>query len=105
MGPKEAHLRGYINRGRGATRPFKQLPRCAAVLPLLRAQALGRLRGPSSSDLDASSRTCGYLGGAASAAQRRAAREEVLAIALPASICTTPTHFRSSASVRLVVIP
>ena len=41
-------------------------------------QARGRLRGPSSPDDDASSRTCGYLGGAASAAQGRAAREEVV---------------------------
>ena len=68
-------------------------------------QALARLRGSSSPDRDASSRMCGYLGGAASAAQGRAAREEDLAIALPASICTTPTRFRSSASARLVVIP
>ena len=42
-------------------------------------QALGRLRGSSSPDRDASSRTCGYLGGAASATQGRAAREEVVA--------------------------
>ena len=48
-------------------------------------QALGRPRGPSSPDRDASSRTCGYLGGATSAAQGRAAREEVLATALPAT--------------------
>ena len=74
--------------------------------PLLRAQALGRLRGPSSPDRDASSRTCGYLGGAASAAKARAACEEVLATALPASICsTTSTCDRSSASTRLVIIP
>ena len=46
-------------------------------------QARGRLRGPSSPDRDDSSRTCGYLGGAASATQGRAAREEVLATALP----------------------
>ena len=68
-------------------------------------QALGRPCGPSSPDRDASSRTCGHLGGVASAAQGRAACEEVLATALPASICTTPTRFRSSASARLVVIP
>ena len=77
--------------------------------PLLAAppvrQALGRPREPSSPDRDASSRMCGYLGGAASAAQGRAAREEVHATALPASICTTPTHYRSSATARLVVIP
>ena len=68
-------------------------------------QALGRLRGSSSPDRDTSSRTCGYLGGAASAAQGRAVREEVLATALPASICTTPTRYRNSATARLVVIP
>ena len=45
------------------------------------------------------------LGGAASVAQGRAARDEVLATALPASICTTPTRYRSSATARLVVIP
>ena len=73
--------------------------------PLLRAQALGRLRRPSSPDRDASSRMCGYLGGAASVAQGRAAHEEVLATVLPASICTTPTRYRSSAIARLVVIP
>ena len=74
--------------------------------PLLRAQALGRLRGSSNPDRYASSRTCGYLGGAASAAQGRAAREEVLATALPASIySTTSTRDRSSASARLLVIP
>ena len=48
-------------------------------------QTLGRPRGPSSPDRDASSRTCEYLGGAASAAQGRAAREEVLTTALPAT--------------------
>ena len=68
-------------------------------------QARGRLRGPSSPDRDASSRTCGYLGGAASATQGQAAHEEVHATALPASICTTPTRYRSSATARLVVIP
>ena len=47
---------------------------------------------------------CGYLGGAASAAQGRAAHEEVLATALPAAICMTPTRFKSSAPARLVVI-
>ena len=69
-----------------------------SAAPLVR-QVLGRLRGSSSPDRDASSRTCGYLGGAASAAQGRAAREEILATALPASICTTPTRYRSSATV------
>ena len=68
-------------------------------------QALGRLRGSSNPDRDASSRMCGYIGGAASAAQGRATREEVLATALPTSICTTPTRYRSFATARLVVIP
>jgi len=68
-------------------------------------QALGRSRGPSNPYRDASSRTCGYLGGATSAAQGRAAREVDLATALPASICTTPTRYRSSATACLVVIP
>ena len=77
-----------------------------SIRPLLRAQALGRLRGSSNLDRDASSRTYGYLGGAASVAQGRAAREEVPATALPASICpTTSTRDRSSAPARLVVIP
>ena len=53
-------------------------------LPPVR-QALGRPRGPSSPDRDASFCTCGYLGGDASAAQGRAAREEVLATTLPAT--------------------
>ena len=68
-------------------------------------QALGRPRGPSSPNRDASSRTCGYLRGATSAAQGRVVREEVHATALPASICTTSTRYRSSATARLVVIP
>ena len=90
VGPKAGHLRGYINRG-GA--PKNPNPFLAA--PPVR-QALGRPRGPSSPDHGASSRTCGYL---------EAAREEVLATALPASICTTPTRYRSSSTARLVVIP
>ena len=68
-------------------------------------QALGRPRGPSSPDRDASSRMCGLRGGAALDAQRRPVREVVHATALPASICTTPTRYRSSATTRLVVIP
>ena len=46
-------------------------------------QALGRLRGSSSPDRDASSRTCGFRGGAALAAQGRAVREVLYATALP----------------------
>ena len=115
MRPKAANLRGYINRGGGHLRTLSVFivrvnVDAATVLLVSSAtppvrQARGRIRGPSSPDRDASTRTCGYLGGAASAAQGRAAREEVLATALPASICTTPTRYRSSATARLVVIP
>ena len=73
-------------------------------LPPVR-QALGRPRGPSSPDRDASSRTCGFRGGAALATQGRAVREVVPATALTASIHTTPTRYRSSVTARLVVIP
>ena len=68
-------------------------------------QALGRPHGPSSPDCGASSRTCGLRGDAALDAQGRAVREVVHATALPASICTTPTRYGSSATARLVVIP
>ena len=73
-------------------------------LPPVR-QALGRPRGPSSPDRDASSRMCGLRGGIALAAQGRAVREVVHATTLPASIYTTPTRYKSSATARLVVIP
>ena len=94
----------YKQREGGRLNP-RPLLLTVTVPPLLRAQALGRLRGPSSPDRDVSFRTCGYLGGAASVAQGRAAREEILATALPASIYTTPTRYRCSATARLVVIP
>ena len=68
-------------------------------------QALVRSRRSSNPECEASSRTCGLCGGAALAAQGQAVREEVHATALPASICTTPTRYRSSATARLVVIP
>ena len=61
-------------------------------LPPMR-QALGRSRGPSSPDRDASSRTCGLRGGAALAAQGRAVREVVHATALPASFYTIPMRY------------
>ena len=67
--------------------------------------ALVQSRGSSNPECEASSRTCGLRGGAALAAQGRAVREEVHATALPASICTTPTHYRSSATAHLMVIP
>ena len=105
MGPKAARLRGYINRKGGAKKTLIGATVAAvnSAAPPVR-QALGRLRGSSNPDRDASSCTCGYLGGAASAAQGRAAREEDLATALSASICTTLTRYRSSAIARLVVI-
>ena len=67
--------------------------------------ALVRSRGSSNPECEASSRTCGLRGGVALAAQGRAIREVVHGTALPAFICTTPTRYRSSATVRLVVIP
>ena len=99
LGPKE----GTQGGAQGSTPKGLHKQRNSAAPPV--RQALGRPREPSSPDRDASSRMCGYLGGAASAAQERAAREEVLATALPASIySTTSTRDRSSASARLVVI-
>ena len=74
-------------------------------VPPPRATALVCSRGSSNPECEASSRTCGLRGGAALAAQGRAIRELILATALPAFICTTPTHYRSSATARLVVIP
>ena len=100
MGPKAVHLRGYINR-RGRLKTITLTTVHAREQYLL----LGRPRGPSSPDCGAYSRTCGLRGGAALAAQGRAVREVVHTTALPASICTTPTHYRSSATARLVVIP
>ena len=67
--------------------------------------ALVRSRESSNPECEASSRTCGLRGGVALAAQGQAIHEEVHATALPASICTTPTCYRSSATTRLVVIP
>ena len=74
MGPKVAHLRGYINRGRGRLKTLSLLlvtgtAHMNSSRPLLRAQALGRLRGSSNPNRDASSCMCGYLRGAASVAQ------------------------------------
>ena len=72
---------------------------------LPRATSPSCFRGSSNPECDASSHTCGLRGGAALAAQGRTVREVVHATALPASICTTPTRYRSSATARLVVIP
>ena len=77
----------------------------SSLLRFLVHLALGRPRGPSSPDCSVSSRTCGLRGGAALAAQGRAIREVVHATALPASICTIPTRYRSSSTAHMVVIP
>ena len=97
MGLMEAHPRG-AQRNPPLTVP-------SSLLRFLVHLALVRSRGSSNPECEASSRTCGLRGGAALAAQGRAVREEVHATALPASICTTPTRYRSSATGRLVVIP
>ena len=92
---------GYISRGGSAIGHHNS----HTALACPRAQALGRPCGPSSPERRFLCRTCGYLGGTASATQGRAAREEVLATTQPTFICMTPMHFRSSAPARLVVIP
>ena len=117
LGPKEGAQGGaqgsppkglYKQRGRLKTLTLATVPATVAAsflaAPPVR-QALGRPRGPSSPDCGASSRTCGLRGGDALAAQGQAVCEVVNATALPASICTTPTRYRSSATARLVVIP
>ena len=60
--------------------------------------ALVRSRGSSNLECEASSCTCGLRGGATFAAQGRAVREVVHATVLPASIYTTPTRYRISAT-------
>ena len=68
------------------------------------ALALGCSCGPSSPERDASSAVCvDTLEVLHLLHKGRAAREEVLATALPASICTTSMCYNSSAPVRLVV--
>ena len=103
VGPMEAHLRGaqgsYKFRGGTVT-----LAASSSLLRFLVHLALVCSRGSSNPECEASSRTCGLRGGAVLAAQERAVREEVHATALPASICTTPTRYRSSTTARLVVI-
>ena len=102
MGAHLGGTQGAINKGGRGNRPSSlQL----APKPLPRATSPSCSRGSSNPECDASSRMCGLRGGAALAAQGRAVREVVHATALPASICTTPTRYRSSATVRLVVIP
>ena len=110
----EAHLRGaqrsykyrggtvHVNSSSAAT---VTLAAPSSLLRFLVHLALVRSRGSSNPECEVSSRTCGLRGGAALAAQGRAVREEVHATTLPASICTTPMRYRTSATARLVVIP
>jgi len=77
----------------------------SALYLLLVHLALVRSRGSSNPECEASSRMCGLRGGVALVAQGQTAREVVHATVLPASIRTTPTRYRSSATARLVVIP
>ena len=117
VGPTRAHLgaptRAIKGGEEGRGRPIwcsPSRPSIGALLPLSTApppahQAIVCSCGSSSPESEASSRTCGLRGGAALAAQGRAIRVEVHATALLASICTTPTRYRSSATARLVTIP
>jgi hypothetical protein len=84
--------------------PLETLAAPSSLLRFLVHLAIVRSHGYSNPECEASSRTCGLRKGAALAAQERAIREEVHATALPASISTTPTRYRSSATARLVVI-
>ena len=112
----EAHLRGAqrsykYRRGAGTVHTNSTaaatvtLAAPSSLLRFLVHLALVRSRGSSNPECEASSRTCGLRGGAVLAAQGRAVREVVHATALSASICTTTTRYRSSATARLVVIP
>ena len=100
----EAHLRGaqrsYKYRGgvAGTAAATVTLDAPSSLLRFLVHLALVRSRRSSNSECEASSRTCGLRGGAAIAAQGRAIREEIHTTTLPASICTTPTRYRSSAT-------
>ena len=117
MGPTRAHLgvptraiKGGEEGGGAPIYAALAAPFCSLRPTLLPAlppahQALVRSRGSSNPECDASSRTCGLRGGAALAAQGRAVHEVVHATVLQASICTTPTRYKSSATARLVVIP
>ena len=111
VGPTKAHLRGRplgLYKQEGGAIPLT-LASLLAAGPLagasLVASSSSCSHGSSNSECDASSHMCGLRGGAALAAQRRAVREVVHTTALSASICTTPMRYRSSATVRLVVIP
>ena len=85
-------------------RRYSTLAAPSSLLRFLVHLALVRSRRSSNPECETSSRTCGLRGGATLAVQGRAVHEEVHATALPASICTTPTRYRSSATARLVVI-
>ena len=116
VGPTRAHLGTPTKTIKGGEERRGRLiwcspsrPSIGALLPLSAApppahQTLVRSHGSSNPECDASSRMCGLRGGAALAAQGRAVHEEVHATALPASICTTPTRYRSSAAAHLVII-
>ena len=102
----EAHLRGAQRSYKYSTAATTvTLTAPSSPLRFLVHLALVRSCGSSNPECEASSHTYGLRGGAALAAQGRAVREEVHATVLPASICTTPTRYRSSATARLVVIP
>ena len=85
--------------------PLETLDALFSLLRFLVHLVLVRSRRSSNPEYEASSCTCGLRGGAALTAQGRAVREEVHTTALPASIYSTPTRYRSSATARLVVIP
>ena len=110
VGPIGAHqrgrLQGYISRrerwGRPPLETLTLAPFAGRRPSLFRASSPSCSRGSSNPECDASSRMCGLRGGAALAAQGQAVREVVHTTALPASICTTPTRYRSSATARLV---
>ena len=95
----------YKQKGEVGAPPLKTLTAPSSLLHFLVHLALVCSRRTSNLECEASSRTCGLRGGAALAAQGRAVSEEVHTTTLPASICTTPTRYRSSATARLVVIP
>ena len=114
VGPTRAHLGAptkAIKGGEGAPHtealaaPSQLAPPFSPSYSSSCASSSSCSCGSSNPKCGTSSRTCGLRGGAALAAQGRAVHEEVHTTALPASICTTPAHYKSSATARLVVIP
>ena len=95
----------YKQKGRWGRPPLETLAAPSSLLRFLVHLALVCSRGSSNLECEASSRMCGLRGGAALAARGRAIHEEVHATALLASICTTLTRYRSSATAHLVAIP